>query len=119
MSNICIFENISEELLQALYKNAYLFITTSMNEGFGLTPLEAALNCIPVISTKCQSLPEVTLNLLNYYEPPLSSDSLRKTISSLLLNYPSQEKLIEIKNKIISAYSSQKLYTLFIQLFEK
>jgi len=53
-----------------LYKNAALFVSPSLHEGFGMTPIEAAMLNIPVLTTKVTSLYEVTKGKLDYYDPP-------------------------------------------------
>lgn len=77
-------ENLSEDELAAYYKNADLFITTSLLEGFGYTPIEAALYSVPVISTKESALYETTLGLLNYYNPATDENELSKKIIDVL-----------------------------------
>lgn len=48
----------NNQLLQALYTRAMLFIYPSFYEGFGLPVVEAALQRTPVITTTVSSLPE-------------------------------------------------------------
>ena len=50
---------VDEKMLQALYKNAYLLIYGSLNEGFGYPPLEAMYNGCPVIASAIASIPEI------------------------------------------------------------
>jgi glycosyltransferase involved in cell wall biosynthesis len=76
---------------------ARLFITTSLCEGFGYTPVEAALSGTEVISTMCGSLPEVTMNLVNYYYPATDYKELVKKIIELLQKEPDNIRLDTIK----------------------
>lgn len=50
---------VSDEMLNALYKRATLFIYPSLFEGFGLPVLEAMASGCPVITSDRSSLPEV------------------------------------------------------------
>ena len=75
---------VTDEELNWLYCNALLFVTTSLKEGFGFTPVEAAIRNTPVISTKCESLPEVTMGMVNYYDNPLDDLELVKEIERVL-----------------------------------
>jgi glycosyltransferase involved in cell wall biosynthesis len=106
----CLFhyENISDTELFWLYKNARLFVTTSLCEGFGYTPIEAALSGTEVISTMCDSLPEVTMNLVNYYYPATDYKELAKTIMELLQKEPDNVKLDTIRSEFEKKYNIEK-----------
>lgn len=86
-----------EELIW-LYQNARMFVTPSIHEGFGYTPIEAALEGCPVISSRCESLPDVTAEKVRYYDPPTSSDNLYKEIEREL-KYPTQRSKLESNSK--------------------
>lgn len=102
---VCI-SNCTEEELYNLYKYAKIFIFPSLREGFGSPPLEAAIMGTPVISTKCDSLFEVTRGLLYYYDDPLDDLELSSVITSVLNNYPSLQKLDSIKQEYLDNYST-------------
>jgi glycosyltransferase involved in cell wall biosynthesis len=53
-----------------LYKNCKVFLFSSIFEGFGMPPIEAMAMGVPVLTTKCTSLGEVTGELLNYVRKP-------------------------------------------------
>lgn len=101
-------EGVSDENLTWLYQNASLFITPSEHEGFGYTPIEAAINRCPVISSECDSLPEVTMGLVYYYHPTTDYLALAHRMADVLNNPPSDEQLSSISNRLISEYSPQK-----------
>ncbi|KAA6343060.1 N-acetyl-alpha-D-glucosaminyl L-malate synthase [termite gut metagenome] len=114
-------EYSSDEELKWLYKNASLFMTTSTREGFGYTPIEAAICKCPVISTLAESLPEVTQNLLNYYNPPCADDKLSILVCEILLKKSSQEQLAFISECYRKCYNykekSHEIYVLINKLF--
>ena len=60
---------ISDSDLWGLYRKAGLFVSTSLLEGFGYTPVEAGIAGTKVLSTTETALPESTMGLVNYYEP--------------------------------------------------
>lgn len=101
-------QNISNEELKYLYENAQLFITPSLREGFGYTPIEAAICKCPVICSTCEALPDTTKNKLIYYNPPQDEVILSKIIMQTLTFPPSSEKLAEISFDYLKTYSPVK-----------
>lgn len=108
-SRIVHFEKITDEELKSLYQYASLFVTPSLIEGFGATPIEAALCNTPVISTKETALYETTMGLLNYYEPATDSQALESKIREVLQNPPSQEELKKISTCFREQYDNRKI----------
>lgn len=51
--------HVSEDVLEALYASAAVFVYPSLYEGFGLPPLEAMLRGVPTVVADSSSLPEV------------------------------------------------------------
>lgn len=109
----------SEDEMHDLYSNASLFVSPSLMEGFGFTPIEAAVHCIPVICTKETALFETTRGLLNYYEPALSAGHLSKKILEVLSSEHEPEHLENIANAYLKAYSPQEQANKFIKLFNQ
>lgn len=110
---------VSNEVLASLYFNALIFISPSKFEGFGMPPIEAMYNNIPVITTRCASLPEVTLEEAYYYDPPDDYEKLANKISEVINNYPSDEKLNKIANKVYRNYNLKKIAQDYINFFEE
>lgn len=75
---------VSDAQLAWLYENADLFVTPSLYEGFGMTPVEAMGHGCPVISSKDTSLYEVTKGLAEYYEPAVDANALAEAMVSVL-----------------------------------
>lgn len=98
-------ENLEDSELRYLYENTKLFVTPSLHEGFGYTPVEAAIYGAPVISSKCESLPEATMNLVYYYEPATDEHELAKKMLEVLNNPPSEEKRNKISSTLKEEYS--------------
>jgi glycosyltransferase involved in cell wall biosynthesis len=110
---------VSNEVLASLYSNALLFISPSKFEGFGMPPIEAMYNKIPVITTRCASLPEVTLEQAYYYDPPEDYEKLANKINEVINNYPSDEKLNKIAGKAYKNYNLKKIAQEYINFFEE
>jgi|LSQX01.3.fsa_nt_gb glycosyltransferase involved in cell wall biosynthesis len=101
-------QNITDAEIRYLYENASLFVSPSLHEGFGFTPIEAAICMCPVLCSMSDSLPEVTKGQLNYYEPAEDENALAAEMSSLLNIPPTKEKLKEISEDFIQSYSPEK-----------
>lgn len=117
--NVIHLTNIDDSELKWLYENATIYVTASEHEGFGYTPVEAAIYGAPVISSKCDALPEATLGLVYYYEPATDSDNLAKKITEVLINYPTKEKQQEISAKLCRRYSpknqAEQIFNILIE----
>ncbi|MDL2244644.1 glycosyltransferase family 4 protein, partial [Parabacteroides sp. OttesenSCG-928-J18] len=100
---------VTDEELISLYQHASLFVSPSLLEGFGYTPIEAATCNTPVISTKETALYETTMGLLNYYEPAMDHQALATKIMEVLQNPPSQEELERISSHFREQYNHQKI----------
>lgn len=96
--------DLSDENIVALYQHASLFVTPSTYEGFGYTPIEAAMYGCPVISSRCTALPETTQELLYYYDPVMSEKALAQKMMEVLCNPPSRERLLQISQTFKEAY---------------
>ncbi|MEK7644103.1 MAG: glycosyltransferase family 1 protein [Patescibacteria group bacterium] len=60
---------VSDALLSALYKRARLYVFPSLYEGFGLPPLEAMAQGVPVAASNRSCLPEVLGEAALYFDP--------------------------------------------------
>lgn len=115
--------DISFEELRWLYSHASLFVTPSLHEGFGYTPIEAAICGCPVISSTCEALPDVTQGKVVYYEPAINDQALACRMVEILNNPPSQEQLNETAAFFSKLYSPitqwDNIYKLLIENNEK
>jgi glycosyltransferase involved in cell wall biosynthesis len=75
---------VSDEERRWLYQAAHAYITPSIYEGFGLTPLEAMACGVPAIVANRTSLPEVVGKTGLAVEPKV--DDLAAAIRSLMTN---------------------------------
>lgn len=112
-------QDLSKEELQYIYNRASLFVSTSKREGFGYTPIEAAMSNIPVICSTCEALPFSTQGLLNYYEPVDDYTVLANKMRDILNNPPSDEKLKAIATKFKEDYAPEQQIERFSKLFQK
>ncbi len=102
---VLIIKNIADAERNWLYANTDLYVSPSLHEGFGRTPIEAAMHGAMVLTSRETSLPEVTMDLLNYYEPATDENALAEKILYLLANPNPEEKRKEIAETYKDAYS--------------
>jgi glycosyltransferase involved in cell wall biosynthesis len=100
---------LSDEELRYLYEHAALFVTPSLREGFGYTPVEAAIYHCPVVSTIQESLPDVLGERVSYYYPAVDEQALADKIAAVLAHRPSPEQLAD------TAAYFQKIYAPEVQ----
>lgn len=102
-----------------LLKNAKLFVTPSLYEGFGRTPVEAAMCRVSVISTKETSLFDATMGLVNYVENAKDENELADLILEKITNPDSIDKLSEIAYKLKSEYTPKNCAEKYWDIFNK
>lgn len=104
-----ITESISDADLYKIYSSCKMLVHPSIAEGFGYTPVEAAILHAPVITTKEASLYETTKGLLNYCDNPYDAQELANRIISLLQNPPTNESLNHISSELSTSYNYKEL----------
>jgi glycosyltransferase involved in cell wall biosynthesis len=97
----------SDEVLNALYKNAAAFVYPSTYEGFGLPPLEAMAQQCPVVSSYSSSMPEVIGDAAQYFDPN-SVESMTFAIEAVVFSTARVQELVELGNERIKIFSWQR-----------
>lgn len=95
---IIFFDNITDEKLSALYKNAICLVRPSLMEGFSLPPLEAMENGCLVLASDIPVHREIFENSIIYFDQFRVDDILQKM--NYVLNLPKSEKEHLIKKQI-------------------
>lgn len=106
--NIIFAGFVSDNDLDVIYKNAIAYIFPSLYEGFGLPPLEAMKNGLPVISSNHECLKEILGDSAYYFDAQKKEDivmSIEKIISDENL----RQKLIKKGFLQIAKYSWKKM----------
>lgn len=112
-----ITDNFSDEEMAELYSSADLFVNTSLMEGFGFTPIEAAIYKTPVLTSKNDALPEITKEKLNYIDNPNDEFEISKKILELLNCGKDCKYLNYISNYFKNLYSIEKQTTAYVNYF--
>lgn len=76
---------LDDTVLAEVLKGSSLYVNPSLFEGFGMTAVEAMLAGVPVLVSKVSAVPEVTMGLCHYYEPPDDAEALAGAMKNILL----------------------------------
>lgn len=102
------FENVSDEKLINLYKNAKLFVFPSFYEGFGLPPLEALACGCPVITSKIPVFEETLGNEIALFDPSSVEDMISK-IEDVLVTPSKRHRILRVSEEILPKFSKRKI----------
>jgi glycosyltransferase involved in cell wall biosynthesis len=109
---------INDRELSWYYHHATVFAFPSIFEGFGMPPVEAMGMGLPVLTTRCTAIPEVTLGLANYVDDPLSvsewTEKLQMIVESPDQFTPTQDTV----NLIRATYTPQTIAQEYINLIK-
>lgn len=89
-----IFGYATEQQLVNLYQRAQAYVFPSLEEGFGLPPLEAMQHGLPVLSSNRSCLPEILGDAALYFNPQ-STQSLLEQLNTVLKNEAERNSLIQ------------------------
>jgi glycosyltransferase involved in cell wall biosynthesis len=84
---------VTEGELRALYTKAQAYVSPTLYEGFGLTPLEAMTCGCPVIVSNVASLPEVCGDAALYFDPQ-RPDDIAATIQNFMADAALRRELV-------------------------
>jgi len=125
MERVVFFDNVEENFLIALYKNAELFILLPQDvgkdiEGFGLVFLEAAACGLPVIATQETSADDAVLDGTNgILVPPedyrVAAEALGKILKDNSLSSKFAEASLDFAKRMTwqkAAFAYRKIYEL-------
>lgn len=107
----------SKEEMTYLYRHASLFVSPSLKEGFGQTPIEASIHRVPVVVSNIETLREVTDGLVDCFDPH-SPKSISKAILHALQHPRSSMDLEKIAAHYMEKYSPQRQIEAYMQLIE-
>jgi len=99
---------VTEEELVVLYKNAECFVTTSLEEGFGIPILEAMAAGTPVVCSNAGSLLEIGGKAAIYFNPQDIGDIVEK-VSKVLNDEKLRQDLIVRGRVRVREFSWKKM----------
>ncbi len=116
-SNIKIIKG-NDLTLAKYYQNASLFVYPSINEGFGIPPLEAMSYGCPVACSNTSSIPEVVGNAAILFDP-YSADSIGESIRAVLLDQNLKSSLIAEGFNQVKKFSWEKCAEKTFDVYKK
>lgn len=114
-SRILFTDYLEDAQYNWLFNHADLYVTTSLYEGFGRTPLEALARGVRTITSKETCLPEVTMGMAEYYEPSTDENKLAEKILEVL-QMPVKES---DPTALYDAYGITQVSNRYMQYFEE
>lgn len=93
--------------IRYLYSHADLFVSPSLREGFGYTPIEAAIIKTPVLVSEIDVFKEITCGKIPTFDP-YSPEDLAKHILEILNNPPSEQERTNLAEFFLDRYSLKK-----------
>ena len=108
-----------KEEVNDLLKNCTLFVSSSRAEGFGRTPIEAALYGKSVIVPEIHPFTDTTHGLVHCYKDPMDDRELADCILDVLEHPDPQEKLMNIRDAFEQEYSAAHCAEQYAALFRK
>lgn len=116
--NILFTDFVSDKQLNWFYKNATAYTFPSLMEGFGLPPLEAMGNGLPVVSSNATCLPEIYGDAA-YYFNPYDIQDIAKAITTVLNDEKLRVRLVKAGFKRLKKYSWKKQARETLAIYKK
>lgn len=106
------FISVAERNL--LYQNCKTYLFPSLFEGFGMTPIEAMLSGVPVLSSKESCTYETTGGILTYVENAKDADEWAAALEKGVCAPP--RKAVET---LVAAYSKESVASRYLPLIRR
>ncbi|NQT32159.1 MAG: glycosyltransferase [Candidatus Omnitrophica bacterium] len=98
-------------------KNASVFIFPSLEEGFGIPPVEAMAYGIPVAASRLQPMTEVLGKAALFFNP-LSPEDISRAMLELIQNESLREKHVKLGKERVLMFKSEVFAQNMLEIFE-
>lgn len=109
---------VSDKILDGLYRSARAFVSPSYGEGFGLPALEAASRGLPVLAARAGALPEI-LGEAAYYFNPGSASALASAMNAVGGSAKIQTRLAQAGFERLKHFDWDKTARETVQVYEQ
>ncbi len=99
---------VLDEHLPVVYRESLLYVFPSLYEGFGLPPLEAMTENVPVVSSQASCLPEILGDAAVYFDPKAETE-MAEIIEKAISDENLRQRLIEKGKERIRKFSWEKM----------
>ena len=117
IKNIVLTGFVSDKELKALYQRASCYVFPSLCEGFGLPPLEAMANGLPVVCSSSTCLPEILGQAAIYFNPE-DEQEMAQVIKQVLKDKNLQQELTSSGFEKVKEYSWQKMGREILKVYQ-
>ena len=108
---------LPDEQVQKILCQSRLYVNPSLNEGFGMTAVEALMLKVPTLLSDIPTNREVTQNLCRYYMPLQDPNALAKASENCRSNPPTEQELDYRRQMMIQAYDYRVIAKDYHKLF--
>ncbi len=112
------FGHATDDELSALYSQADFYVFPSLCEGFGLPPLEAMSNGLPVTASDTSCMPEILGEAATYFNAE-STEDMAKAMKRLADDHDLRTKLIDRGYRRVKKYdwaiAARKTYEMYLR----
>lgn len=109
---------VEKKDLPSLYQCAHLYVTASIFEGFGFTPLESMAAKVPVVASNVSSFPEILLNCAEYFDP-FNVEDIAEKIFYVLSDENRYAELSKLGMQNVSRFSWEKCANETVRLYSE
>lgn len=109
---------VSDAELINIYRAAALYVYPSLYEGFGLPPLEALAQNLPVAASSSTCLPEILGDAALFFDPR-DPQSIAHTIYSGVSNSELRQKLLLNSRKLLRRYTWNSLAQKTLEIYRR
>jgi glycosyltransferase involved in cell wall biosynthesis len=113
-----LLEDVSSEMLTALYSAAAAFVYPSVYEGFGMPVLEAMACGCPTITSETSSLPEVAGDAALLVDPA-SAEAIAEAMTVVLTDVGARDQLVRAGLRRAEAFTWERTARGMVGVFEQ